>query len=148
MLAYPGPSLSLESWLDHSVAFELCSCAWASFEQARRPSSRATPPFFKGKRANYYINKFVGGYSQDNRRRSTVVVSPNGTVRKSIYFGLFSISPKVKKGSAIMVYNKEVEKIEKNAEPINWNEAIENTLLKVTALITLWVLADKIATSE
>ena len=58
---------------------------------------------YVGMRAHYYVNNFAGGYSQDNRKSSTVVTHANGVTKKSINLGLFSISPKVKPGSTIKV---------------------------------------------
>ena len=62
---------------------------------------------FEDKKADYYINNFAGGYSKSNDRSRTVVVYPNGSVKKSIDFGLFTISPKVTKGSTIRLSSQE-----------------------------------------
>ena len=69
-------------------------------------------PFFE-KRADYYINNFAGGYSQNNKKSNTVVVHANGVTRKSMNFGLFSISPKVKPGSTIKVISEQKLKLKK-----------------------------------
>ena len=59
-------------------------------------------------------------------------------------FGLFTISPRIKEGSTIIVANK-VEKEEKeNENPVDWNKQIENAMLKVTAIMTLWLLVDRV----
>ena len=63
-------------------------------------------PHFKSRRANYYINNFAGGFTKENKKSNTVVVYPNGIAKKSMNFGLFSISPRIKKGSTIIVANK------------------------------------------
>jgi len=102
-----------------------------------------TAPYFNRKRANYYVNNFAGGFSKENKKSNTVVVYPNGIAKKSTNFGLFTISPRVKKGATIKVVNKvEVEKHEKI--PFDWNKAIESTMIKMTAVLTLWLLADKV----
>ena len=63
-------------------------------------------PYFKRKRANYYVKNFAGGFSKFNDRKNTVVDYPNGIVKKSKNFLFFKISPKVTKGSTIRVSNK------------------------------------------
>ena len=97
---------------------------------------------FLGKRANYYVKNFAGGYSKENDKSNTVVVYANGVTKKSKNFGLFTVSPKVKPGSVIKVIDD--KKIEKISKPIDWNEAIENTMLKITAIMTLWLLIDRV----
>ena len=58
---------------------------------------------FSGKRANYYVRNYAGGFSKDNKKSLTTVIYPNGQVKKSINFGLFSISPKIEPGSIINI---------------------------------------------
>ena len=95
------------------------------------------------KRADYYINNFAGGYSKSNDRSRTVVVYPNGSVKKSIGLGLFTISPKVTKGSTIRVTSQEPI-VKSKVIPIDWNQAIENTLVKVTGVMSLYLLINRI----
>jgi len=102
-------------------------------------------PHFNRRRANYYVNNFAGGYTRDNDKGRTVVVYPNGIARKSLDIGLFTISPRVKRGSTIKVVSKQ-EKIKKqNKNPVDWNKQIENAMLKVTAVLTLWLLVDRVS---
>ena len=101
-------------------------------------------PYFNRKRAKYYISNFAGGYTRDNNKSGTIVVYPNGITRKSLNLGLFTISPRVKKGSIIKVVSRK-EKIKKQKEnPVDWNKQIENTMLKITAVLTLWLLVDRV----
>ena len=105
-------------------------------------------PHFSRKRANYYVNNFAGGFTKENKKSNTVVVYPNGIAKKSMNFGLFTISPRIKKGSTIIVANK-VEKEEKeNENPVDWNKQIENAMLKVTAVLTLWLLIDRVTPQQ
>ena len=100
-------------------------------------------PYFQRKRANYYINNFAGGYSKENNKNRTVVIYPNGSVKRSINYGLFSLSPIVTKGSMIkLMSTEELEKIERT--PLDWNAAIENTLIKVTGVMSLYLLISRI----
>ena len=100
-------------------------------------------PFLGNKRADYYINNFAGGYSKLNDKSRTTVISANGSVKKSINLGLLSISPKVTKGSTIKLMPKEQHSKSKSI-PIDWNEAIENTLVKVTGVMSLYLLINRI----
>ncbi len=101
-------------------------------------------PYFNRKRANYYINNFAGGFGKENKKSNTVVVYPNGIAKKTTNFGLFTLSPKVKKGATIKVVNK-VEVAKHKKVPLDWNNVIERTMLKMTAVLTLWLLFDKVA---
>ena len=101
-------------------------------------------PHFNRKRANYYVNNFAGGFTKENRKSNTVVVYPSGITKKSMNFGLFTISPRIKKGSTILVAEKINKEKKKNQEPIDWNRAIENTMLKLSAILTLWLLIDRV----
>ena len=38
-------------------------------------------PHFNRKRANYYVNKFAGGFNKKNSKSNTVVVYPNGIAK-------------------------------------------------------------------
>ena len=103
-------------------------------------------PFFSSKRANYYVKNFAGGFSRTNDRSNTVVVYPNGIAKKSKNFILFNLSPKVTKGSTIMVTTKNKRSKKKNKNNIDWNQQIENAMLKLSAILTLWVLVDRVQT--
>ena len=101
-------------------------------------------PYFNRKRANYYVNNFAGGFSKENKKSNTVVIYPNGIAKKSMNFGLFTISPRIKKGATIKVVNK-VAVAKHKKIPLDWNKAIESTMLKMTAVLTLWLLFEKVA---
>ena len=101
-------------------------------------------PYFSSKRANYYVKNFAGGFSKLNDRSNTVVVYPNGIVKKSKNFLFFKLSPKVSKGSTIRVSSKIKKGKRKNKGKIDWNQQIENAMLKLSAVLTLWVLVDRV----
>ena len=104
-------------------------------------------PYFGNRRANYYVNNFAGGFTKINKKANTVVIYPNGITKKTMNFGLFVISPRVKKGSIIRVINK-VDRLERKKNPIDWNNAIEKTMLKVTAILSLWLLVDRVVPAQ
>ena len=99
-------------------------------------------PFF-GKRAHYYVRNFAGGYTMDNRKSLTVVTHANGITRKSLNFGLFTISPKVKPGSVIRVVSEKKIKIKKKEE-IDYNKHISSIVTKATGIMSLWLLIDRV----
>jgi protein involved in polysaccharide export with SLBB domain len=101
-------------------------------------------PFFSRKRANYYVKNFAGGFSKENDRSNTIVVYPNGIAKKSRNFFLFKISPKVTKGSTIRVASKNVKQKKIKESKVDWNKQIENAMLKISAILTLWVLVDRV----
>jgi hypothetical protein len=105
-------------------------------------------PHFSRKRANYYVNNFAGGFTKENKKSNTVVVYPNGIAKKSMSFGLFTISPRIKKGSTIIVANKVTKEKQENENPVDWNKQIENAMLKITAVLTLWLLVDKVTPQQ
>lgn len=103
-------------------------------------------PYFNSKRANYYVKNFAGGFSKLNDRSNTVVVYPNGIAKKSKNFLFFKLSPKVTKGSTIRVSSKIKKGKRRNKGKIDWNQQIENAMLKLSAVLTLWVLVDRVQT--
>ena len=103
-------------------------------------------PFFIGKRADYYVNNFAGGYSKENKRSNTIVVHANGSTQKSINLGLFSVSPKVKPGSTIKVVNdKNIKR--KKKEDIDYNKHIESVIIKITGIMSLYLLIERLNNS-
>ena len=100
-------------------------------------------PFF-GKRANYYVKNFAGGYSQENRKSNTIVIHPNGVTRKTMNFGLFTISPKVKPGSTIKVLNTNKLNRRKKKEDVDYNRHIESVITKITGVLSLYLLVERL----
>lgn len=99
-------------------------------------------PFIQGKRANFYVKEFANGFTKSSFKRKTYVVENNGKVDRTKNYLLFKIYPKVKKGSTIYVVTKPVKTKEakQKSEPVNWNTVIERTTVKITGLITLYLL--------
>ena len=95
-------------------------------------------PYF-GKRANYYINNFAGGFTKHNIKSNTHVVYPSGKVKKATDLGLFVLYPKVEPGSTIQV-TQDIKIKRKKAEPVNWTKVLESTVTKITAIASLYIL--------
>ena len=102
-------------------------------------------PFFN-RRAHYYVRNFAGGYAKDNKKSRTLVTYPNGVTKKALNFGLFTISPKVKPGATIKVVSERQVK-RKKKEDIDYNLHIQSVITQVTAVISLWLLIDRVNNS-
>ncbi|MFZ9846893.1 MAG: SLBB domain-containing protein [Flavobacteriales bacterium] len=102
-------------------------------------------PYTKGKRAKYYVKEYAGGFTDNADRGKVYVISSSGKVKKSRNFFLFHTYPKVKRGDRIRVALK-TEKVKKDSEPTNWNHVIENLTVKLTGLMTLYLLTQKVFT--
>lgn len=106
-------------------------------------------PYHKGRRAGYYVNRYGQGvdWENDGRRRFIQVEYPNGEVRETVNLGIATITPKVKKGSQIVVgvkppkRKKEEKEIER--EPVDWGEVVQNTITQITGVVTLYVLLQR-----
>jgi protein involved in polysaccharide export with SLBB domain len=100
-------------------------------------------PYVQGKRANYYIKEFANGFTKTSFKRKTYVVENNSKVNRTRNYVIFKVYPKVKKGSVVYVVTKPVkekEEARKKAEPVDWSKVIERTTVKITGLITLYLL--------
>ena len=58
-------------------------------------------------------------------------------------FGLFSISPKVKPGSTIKVISEHKVK-QKKKDDIDYNKHIESVITKITAVMSLYLLIERV----
>ena len=129
---------------DSIVIPQILDVVHISGELMNLEGNSISAPFFNRKRANYYVKNFAGGFSKENDRSNTIVVYPNGIAKKSRNFILFNTSPNVKKGSTIRVVNKNRKHKKRNESKVDWNKQIENAMLKISAVLTLWVLVDRV----
>jgi protein involved in polysaccharide export with SLBB domain len=98
-------------------------------------------PYIDNKRAGYYINNYAGGFIKRSLRNRVSVTEGNGRVRRTIRpLYLFRIYPKVSMGSKIFVPAKPVKVHKNNESTVDWNRAIEGTVVKLTGVLTLLVL--------
>jgi protein involved in polysaccharide export with SLBB domain len=100
-------------------------------------------PYTKGKRAKYYVKEYAGGFAKDADRRKVYVISSSGGMKKTKDFLLFKIYPKVHRGDRIVVDKKPPEKV-KTEDPTDWNKVIENLTVKVTGIMTLYLLTKNV----
>ena len=99
--------------------------------------SISTP--FIGKRANFYVNNFAGGFTKHNIKQNTHVIYSSGKVKKAVDLGLFILYPKVEPGATIHV-TEDVKIKRKAPEPVNWTKVLESTVTKITAIASLYIL--------
>ena len=129
---------------DSIVIPQILDVVHISGELMNLEGNSISAPFFTRKRANYYVKNFAGGFSKENDRSNTIVVYPNGIAKKSRNYILFKISPKVSKGSTIRVASKNIKQKKQKESKVDWNKQIENAMLKISAVLTLWVLVDRV----
>lgn len=91
--------------------------------------------FVSGKSLSYYIER-AGGFSYDGDRKNVIVHYANGNVRKkkSFLISLLSISPPVRDGSTITVYQKAPK------APFNVAQFLSATASAATSIVTLYLI--------
>ncbi len=109
---------------------------------------RLNAPYKANKRAKHYIKHFASGFDKKAIRRKTYVQESNGLIKNTFSLRLINFYPKVSEGSTVVAVYKEEKAEEEETtvekEPINWNDAIENASVKITGLLTLWILLTRI----
>ncbi|OFY65742.1 MAG: hypothetical protein A3H98_10335 [Bacteroidetes bacterium RIFCSPLOWO2_02_FULL_36_8] len=63
-------------------------------------------PYFKGKRAGFYIRKFTAGFNKNASKNNLIVIYPDQSQHQTLNMGLFKIYPKMVMGSVIVVPEK------------------------------------------
>lgn len=97
-------------------------------------------------RAKYYIKKYGQGFAKEGHKSQTYVIQPGNNVTNVQRLGFIRIYPKVPTGSYIVVPLEKVNIKQKlnDKGAINWDSIIESALTKITAVLSLYVLANKI----
>ncbi len=105
-------------------------------------------PYSEEKNVKYYIKNYGLGFSEKADKKRTYLTSGGGVIKRTHHFLFFRIYPKVPKGSSITVVEKKKLKQEKRkkgeGETVDWNNAIEKGTIKLTGLITLYLLISRI----
>lgn len=91
--------------------------------------------FIQGKSLPYYIEK-AGGYSSNANKRNVIVQYANGNVRKkkALVPAFVYLSPPIKDGATITVYQKDVR------TPFNVVQFLSATASAATSIVTLYLL--------
>ncbi len=96
--------------------------------------------YHNSKRARFYINKYAAGVNEQGDLKKITVEHANGRVEKTRNYFLFRMTPKVHKGSVILVgpkiVKKEKLKKEKNGA-VDWEKVLTKTLTATTAIFTM-----------
>jgi len=102
--------------------------------------------YHKSRNAKFYVDKFAGGVGEKGHRKLITVRDLNGELRRTKNFGLFKIYPKVRKGSTIIVNEKDDkgEVKAENKESVDWNRVIASTIAQATSVLTLLLLFQRI----
>lgn len=95
-----------------------------------------------GKRANWYIREYAGGFSKQANRNKVTVEAPNGKVSKTNHLLWMRIYPKVTSGATIYVQAKPVkpEKEKKAGKNIDWDKKLTQ-IIAFTGMITSAIIA-------
>jgi polysaccharide export outer membrane protein len=103
-------------------------------------------PYHDGRRAKFYIKKYGLGFAKGAKRPRTYVIQPGGTLADPRKWGFIRIYPKVQRGAYIVVpyVPSEDPSTAPPAEPVDVNQVIESAMIKITGLLTLYILVTRI----
>ena len=97
-------------------------------------------PYFKGKRARFYITKYGGGFNKNTKRKLTMVTYPSGISKKTKNFLFFKVYPKVKKGSVIKQVPKPEKRKKDPRQRGNFWDGYAKAIAGITALTPIMTL--------
>nr|MBA2406698.1 SLBB domain-containing protein [Chitinophagales bacterium] len=104
-------------------------------------------PYHEGKRAKFYVKKYGLGFAKDAKRPRTYVIQPGGKLEDPRRLAFIRIYPKVEKGAYVVVpFRLDIDPLlpPVPAQPVDVNAIIESALVKVTGLLTLYILVTRI----
>jgi hypothetical protein len=122
-------------------------------------------PYFKGKRAKWYVKNYMGGKNDNGTYKRMTVVDANGRLKKTKNFIIFHLTPKVRNGAVVRLGGKIPEKPEPEVKekkdapdkvvveapapeapktPVNWGVVLQQTLTTLTATLTTILLIQRL----
>lgn len=102
-------------------------------------------PYTQGKRAKFYIKKYGMGFEKNSKRVLTYSINNGQNVKGCHRFLLFNVYPKVENGATVYVPIKPLkERTLEEKNRVDWNSAIENFTVKLTAIATLAILLSRL----
>lgn len=105
-------------------------------------------PYHEGRRAKYYVKRYGLGFADGAKRPRTYVIQPGGTVEDPRKWTFIRIYPKVEKGAYVVVpYTPDKNDTgvpQPPPEPVDVNQIIESAMIKITGLLTLYILVTRI----
>lgn len=139
VLVKPGDSISVPTVND------LVSITGAVNYPFLDPLKKVNTPFHKGWSAKRYIKVYGDGFAKGAWRTHSYVIQPGGFVQSVHRFLVFNSFPKVEKGGGVYVeYKEKAISTAPPGPPVNWGDIIKDTTTKITGLITLYVIIDKL----
>ncbi len=119
-----------------------------SLNELLNTQEKVNVAFEPGKSAGWYVKEFMAGPDRYSSYRKIKVQYPNGHVKRSLNLGLFVITPKVMKGSTILLTPNKVPKKDEApkppSKPVDWDKAFTQVLTFVSALATILIAASAI----
>lgn len=108
--------------------------------------NKVSVPFIEGKTAKYYVNNYGLGFKKGANKKGTYVMLSGGSINRTKKLLFIKFYPRVPRGSSIIVPQKDNHKNKdrKKSDPIDWNTAIEKGTVKITALVTLYLLFSRL----
>jgi hypothetical protein len=105
-------------------------------------------PFEKGKRAGYYVNQYGGGFGQRAKKKRTLVIEPNGRVRRTKEIFWINIYPKVQtEGAQVLAIetDRPVNEYADNYEkrPFDWNVFVSSLSAGILSFATIYALVNR-----
>ena len=95
--------------------------------------------------ADWYVQEYAGGFSDNAKRKRTTVQYPNGRVKRTSQALWAEIYPWVEPGSEIRVGLKDPKPPrDPNRPRIDWGEVAQITVAGLTSMVTLLVLVDRL----
>lgn len=96
--------------------------------------------YVKGKRANWYIENFTGGFNERADRNKVYVLCASGRIKKTKHGLFFRTYPKVYSGEKIIVNTKKEKADKAQKKSIDWDKFVNKVLSIATtvALITFY----------
>ncbi len=96
---------------------------------------------YNKKRASWYVRQFAGGFDRKVAAKGkTVVIHPNGEIKRTLNFGIFRIYPKVRRGSEIKLTEKrKAAKVReaREAKPEKEKMSLTERLMNLQALVAI-----------
>ncbi len=111
-------------------------------------ASSVNVPFEKGKRAGYYILNYGGGFDQRAKKDRTLVVEPNGKVRRTKEIFWINIYPKVTTEGAEVLAIETIKPVTEYAQeyekkPFDWNVFVASLSAGVLSFATIYALVTR-----
>jgi len=92
--------------------------------------------YVKGKRANWYIENFTGGFNERADRNKVYVLCASGRIKKTKHGLFFRTYPKVYSGEKIIVNTKKEKADKAQKKSIDWDKFV-NKVLSIATTVAL-----------